>query len=86
MSSFSLRFYHIVSVQNVVGKAPCADFIALCGDTGINELHTFLKVKMFFSGFGREDKMCIRDSGVCSWWMEAAFTTGTEDRSATVPP
>ena len=24
--------------------------------------------------------------GVCSWWMEAAFTTGTEDRSATVPP
>ena len=43
MSSFSLRFYHIVSVQNVVGKAPCADFIALCGDTGINGLHTFLK-------------------------------------------
>ena len=24
--------------------------------------------------------------GVCSWWMEAAFTTGTEARSATVPP
>ena len=24
--------------------------------------------------------------GICSWWMEAAFTTGTEDRSATVPP
>ena len=49
------RFYHIVSVQNVVGKASCADFIALCGDTGIDELHTFLKVKMFLSGFGRED-------------------------------
>lgn len=43
MSSFSLCFYHIVSVQNVVGKAPCADFIALCGDTWIDELHTFLK-------------------------------------------
>ena len=26
-----------------------------CGDTGIDELHTFLKVKMFLSGFGRED-------------------------------
>ena len=24
--------------------------------------------------------------GICSWWMEAAFTTGTEARSATVPP
>ena len=24
--------------------------------------------------------------GSCSWWMEAAFTTGTEARSATVPP
>ena len=24
--------------------------------------------------------------GVCSWWMEAAFTTGTEVRSVTVPP
>ena len=23
---------------------------------------------------------------VCSWWMEADFTTGTEARSATVPP
>ena len=55
MSSFSLRFYHIVSVQNVVGKAPCADFIALCGDTGIDELYMLLKVKMLLSGFGRED-------------------------------
>ena len=59
MSSFSLRFYHIVSVQNVVGKAPCADFIALCGDTGIDELYTFLKVKMLLSGFGREDNYNI---------------------------
>ena len=24
--------------------------------------------------------------GICSWWMEAAFTTGTEARSDTVPP
>ena len=24
--------------------------------------------------------------GICSWWMEAAFTTGTEARSVTVPP
>ena len=24
--------------------------------------------------------------GVCSWWMEATFTTGTEVRSVTVPP
>ena len=24
--------------------------------------------------------------GICLWWMEAAFTTGTEARSATVPP
>ena len=28
----------------------------------------------------------VLTGGVCSWWMEAAFTTGTEDRSATVPP
>ena len=24
--------------------------------------------------------------GVCSWWMEAVFTTGIEASSATVPP
>ena len=28
----------------------------------------------------------VLTGGVCSWWMEAAFTTGTEARSATVPP
>ena len=28
----------------------------------------------------------VLTGGVCSWWMEAAFTTGTEDRFATVPP
>mgnify|MGYP007006981890 FL=1 len=28
----------------------------------------------------------VRTGGICSWWMEAAFTTGTEARSATVPP
>ena len=25
----------------------------------------------------------VLTGGVCSWWMEAAFTTGTENRSAT---
>ena len=28
----------------------------------------------------------VLTGGVCSWWMEEAFTTGTEVRSATVPP
>ena len=28
----------------------------------------------------------VLTGGICSWWMEAAFTTGTEVRSATVPP
>ena len=28
----------------------------------------------------------VLTDGICSWWMEAAFTTGTEERSATVPP
>ena len=28
----------------------------------------------------------VLTGGVCSWWMEAVFTTGTEARSATVPP
>ena len=28
----------------------------------------------------------VLTGGVCSWWMEAAFTTGTEARSVTVPP
>ena len=27
----------------------------------------------------------VLTGSVCSWWMEAAFTTGTEERSATVP-
>ena len=42
------------------------------------------------SGWDREADGTIWRSvltgGVCSWWMEAAFTTGTEARSATVPP
>ena len=28
----------------------------------------------------------VLTGGVCSWWMEAAFTTGTEACSATVSP
>ena len=28
----------------------------------------------------------VLTGGVCSWWMEVAFTTGIEVRSATVPP
>ena len=43
-----------------------------------------------FSGLSGEAGETIWRSaltnGICSWWMEAAFTTGTEDRSATVPP
>ena len=27
----------------------------------------------------------VLTGGVCSWWMEATFTTGTEARSATAP-
>ena len=41
-------------------------------------------------GWDREaDGIILRSvltGGVCSWWMEAAFTTGTEACSATVSP
>ena len=57
MFSFSLCFFHIVSVQNVVGKAPRAEFIALRGEMGIEELYTFIKVKMLLSYFDREDNI-----------------------------
>ena len=42
------------------------------------------------SGWDREVDGTIWRSvligGVCSWWMEAVFTIGTEARSATVSP
>lgn len=39
-------------MENIVCEAPCADFIALCGNAWVNQLDTFLKIIMLFACFG----------------------------------
>ena len=93
MSSFSLCFYHIVSVQNVVGKAPCADFIALCGDTWIDELnvqgHKRLTIKengdVFVTASGKQQPVdTIPDFPPRPAWEDLCVLAREDDIAAEV--